>query len=148
MGGCRTQASTRRGPDSFSQTNELNSGRFGFRLRPLKPLTVSVDAEVGSANRPFAPKSDAKYHVIEGRVEYKLKNLQLSASSNADYNVNSVTLSAYSSHARTYSAAVNTALEEVIRIRKIQSIPHFFGSGIWRGDLSEMREDRPRRHRK
>jgi hypothetical protein len=33
--------------------------------------------------------------------------------------------------ARTYSAAVNTALEEVIRLRKIQSIPHFFGSGIW-----------------
>ena len=46
--------------------------------------------------------------------------------------------------AKTYSAAVNTALEEVIRLRKIQSIPHFFGSGIWEGDLSRMREDRPR----
>jgi hypothetical protein len=89
----------------FTQTNELNAGRFGFRLRPLKPLTISVDAEVGSANRPFAPKSDANYHVIEGRVQYKLRNLQLSASTNADYNVNSVSLSAYSSHARTYSAA-------------------------------------------
>jgi hypothetical protein len=44
--------------------------------------------------------------------------------------------------AKTYSAAVNTALEEVIRLRKIQSIPHFFGSGIWEGDLSQMREDR------
>ena len=49
--------------------------------------------------------------------------------------------------ARTYSAAVNTALEEVIRVRKIQSIPHFFGSGIWEGDLAQMREDRPRRRR-
>ena len=47
--------------------------------------------------------------------------------------------------AKTYSAAVNTALEEVIRLRKIQSIPHFFGSGIWEGDLSQMREDRSRR---
>lgn len=28
--------------------------------------------------------------------------------------------------ARTYSAAVNTALEEVIRIRKIQKVPHFY----------------------
>ena len=45
--------------------------------------------------------------------------------------------------AKTYSAAVNTALEEVIRMRKIQSIPHFFGSGIWEGDLSKMREDGP-----
>jgi hypothetical protein len=49
--------------------------------------------------------------------------------------------------AKTYSAAVNTALEEVIRMRKIQSIPHFFGTGIWQGDLSEMREDRPARRR-
>ena len=49
--------------------------------------------------------------------------------------------------AKTYSAAVNTALEEVIRLRKIQSIPNFFGSGIWEGDLSQMREDRPPRRR-
>lgn len=50
--------------------------------------------------------------------------------------------------ARTYSAAVNTALEEVIRLRKIQSLPTFFGSGIWEGDLAEMREDKPRRKKK
>ena len=50
--------------------------------------------------------------------------------------------------ARTYSAAVNTALEEVIRVRKIQSIPRFFGSGIWEGDLSEMRQDQPPRKRR
>lgn len=51
--------------------------------------------------------------------------------------------------ARTYSAAVNTALEEVIRVRKIQSIPRFFQSGIWQGDLAEMREDpSPRRRRR
>ncbi len=49
--------------------------------------------------------------------------------------------------ARTYSAAVNTALEEVIRLRKVQKIPHFFGSGIWEGNLSRMREDRPRPRR-
>ena len=49
--------------------------------------------------------------------------------------------------ARTYSAAVNTALAEAVRVRKIQSIPQFFGSGIWEGDVSRMREDRPRRRR-
>jgi hypothetical protein len=47
--------------------------------------------------------------------------------------------------AKTYSAAVNAALEEVIRVRKIQRIPHSFGSGIWEGELSQMREDRPTR---
>ena len=50
--------------------------------------------------------------------------------------------------AKTYSAAVNTALSEVIRLRKLQGIMRFAGSGIWEGDLSEMREDRPRRHRR
>jgi hypothetical protein len=49
--------------------------------------------------------------------------------------------------AKTYSAAVNTALSELIRIRKVQSIADFFGSGIWEGNLSEMREDKPRRKR-
>lgn len=47
--------------------------------------------------------------------------------------------------ARTYSAAVNTALEEVIRLRKIQNLPSSFGSGIWEGNFSQMREDHPRR---
>ena len=47
--------------------------------------------------------------------------------------------------AKTYSGAVNTALEEVIRLKKVQGLSRFFGSGIWEGDLSEMREDRPRR---
>ena len=50
--------------------------------------------------------------------------------------------------AKTFSAAVNTALEEVIRLRKIQSIPQFFGSGIWEGDLPQMRNDRMQRGRR
>jgi hypothetical protein len=45
--------------------------------------------------------------------------------------------------AKTYSGAVNTALEEVIRLKKIQGISQFFGSGVWEGDLPEMREDKP-----
>jgi Arc/MetJ family transcription regulator len=43
---------------------------------------------------------------------------------------------------KTYSAAVNLALAEILRIRKIQSLPQFFGRGLWQGDLKEMREDR------
>jgi Arc/MetJ family transcription regulator len=42
---------------------------------------------------------------------------------------------------KTYSAAVNLALAEVLRLRKIQSLPLFFGQGLWQGDLAEMRED-------
>ena len=49
---------------------------------------------------------------------------------------------------KTYSAAVNTALAEIIRLKKIHDIPRFFGTGIWEGDLAEMREDRPKRIRR
>lgn len=49
---------------------------------------------------------------------------------------------------KTYSAAVNLALAEVMRFRKIQDLPRFFGQGLWQGNLQEMREDRveSRRH--
>ena len=42
---------------------------------------------------------------------------------------------------KTYSAAVNAALAEVIRVRKILSLPLFFNQGLWEGNLAEMRED-------
>jgi hypothetical protein len=43
--------------------------------------------------------------------------------------------------AKTYSAAVNAALEEVVRRKKIPRVADFFGSGIWEGNLESMRED-------
>ena len=46
---------------------------------------------------------------------------------------------------KTYSAAVNLALAEVMRLRKIQGLPQFFGRGLWQGDLQELREDRVER---
>ena len=45
---------------------------------------------------------------------------------------------------KTYSAAVNLALAETLRVKKLLEIPSFFGSGIWKDDLSVMREDRKR----
>src|SRR5205807_765497 len=47
--------------------------------------------------------------------------------------------------AKTYSAAVNQALEQVLRIEKIRGLMAFYGQELWEGDLSEMREDRPPR---
>jgi hypothetical protein len=46
---------------------------------------------------------------------------------------------------KTYSAAVNLALAETLRVKKVLEIPSFFGSGLWEGDLSAMREDQPRK---
>jgi len=43
---------------------------------------------------------------------------------------------------KTYSATVNCALAETLRLRKIQSLPTFFGSQLWDGNLAVLREDR------
>jgi hypothetical protein len=94
-------------PVPFRQTNVLNSGLLGVRLTPAKRLTVLLDGEIGRADRPFTPKSDRDYHTLSGRVQYKVKNLQFTALSKADYNLNSVTLSSYSSHGRTYSGSAS-----------------------------------------
>jgi hypothetical protein len=94
-------------PTPFTQTNLLHSGDLGFRLRPVSGLTISLDAELGRANRPFTPKSERDYIALAGRVEYKWKTLRLLASTNTAYNANSVTLSSYSSHARTYSGSAS-----------------------------------------
>jgi hypothetical protein len=48
---------------------------------------------------------------------------------------------------RTYSATVNRALAEALRNHKIQNVSNFFGSDLWEGDLSAMREDQPVRKR-
>lgn len=42
---------------------------------------------------------------------------------------------------RTYSATVARALEDYVRRLKARQILALRGSGLWRGDLAEMRED-------
>jgi len=89
----------------YSQTNEVNAGKVGFRARPFSRFTVTVNAEFGRASRPFTPKSDSNYNLLTGRLDYRWKTLQLSAWSRANYNDNSVLLSDYNSHSRTYAGS-------------------------------------------
>lgn len=42
---------------------------------------------------------------------------------------------------KTYSAAVNEALGEYVRLRKFRRIFELEGSGAWEGDLPKMRGD-------
>ncbi len=49
---------------------------------------------------------------------------------------------------RTYSRAVNRALKEFVRRIQAGQILDLAGSGLWEGDLSVVREDRPRRRSK
>jgi hypothetical protein len=47
--------------------------------------------------------------------------------------------------ARTYSEAVNRALEQAIQLIKIRNLAGLTGSNIWEGNLGEMRKDRPKK---
>lgn len=44
---------------------------------------------------------------------------------------------------RTYSRTIERALEELVRRAQARSIDQLTGSGLWKGDLSEMRRDLP-----
>lgn len=86
------------------QTNILQSGMLGIRLRPAKPLSILLSAEIGRNNNPFTPVSDKNYHALNGRAQYRTRSLLLSAGAESNYNVNSVSLSSYSSQSRKYFA--------------------------------------------
>ena len=85
------------------QTNILNSGNLGIRLRPWEALTIQFGGEIGRANRPFTPVAPRHYHALNSRIQYRTRNLQVTAVANSDYKNNSVTLSSYSSRARRYA---------------------------------------------
>ncbi len=44
---------------------------------------------------------------------------------------------------RTYARTIERALEEMVRRAKARGIEQLAGSGLWVGDLSAMRGDRP-----
>jgi Arc/MetJ family transcription regulator len=44
---------------------------------------------------------------------------------------------------RTYSAAINRALADLVKRAKARQILALAGSGLWSGDLSVVREDAP-----
>lgn len=46
------------------------------------------------------------------------------------------------SQKKTYSDAVMTAMKEYVRVNEFSKIFQFQGTGIWSGDLSEMRDDK------
>ena len=46
---------------------------------------------------------------------------------------------------RTYSGAVARALKEFVRRARANRILELAGSGLWEGNLAEMRDDRPLR---
>ncbi|HSP69446.1 MAG TPA: hypothetical protein VLN48_17090, partial [Bryobacteraceae bacterium] len=86
----------------IEQENGLHTGLLGVRIRPLKPLSILLDTEIGRADRPIYPVSQRNYETYRGRIEYKLKSVRLAGYSRTDYNTNSASLANYASHSRQY----------------------------------------------
>jgi len=96
--------------DAYETSNRLQTGRAGVRIKPVKPLTVTLNGEIGRANNPLTPISDGNYHTLGGRVDYRVKKLQLSTSYGQVYNVGAPGLvTTYSSHSRSYTASASLA---------------------------------------
>ncbi|HEV1285078.1 MAG TPA: hypothetical protein VNU44_07200 [Bryobacteraceae bacterium] len=49
---------------------------------------------------------------------------------------------------KTYSATVNAVLKEAVRHMQVSHLADFVGKIEWIGDLSEMRNDNPRKRRR
>ncbi len=48
---------------------------------------------------------------------------------------------------KTYSRTIERALDDFVKRIKARQILELRGTGAWQGELSEMREDRPRKRR-
>ena len=112
------------------QQNTVHAGLFGVRLRPAKPLTIRLDAEVGRADRPFYPISEKNYQALGGRVQYKAKSLVLTGAVRTNYNTNSVSLAAFSSRSRNYSVDGSWAPREWFSIDAGYSKIHLNTAGF------------------
>jgi hypothetical protein len=66
-----------------------------------------VETEIGRNDHPFAPISLGNYDVIRSRVQYRKKYYTLSGSYLENYNNNSIVITAFSSHSRTYTGSAS-----------------------------------------
>jgi hypothetical protein len=88
------------------QDNTLQVGVAGVRLKPVKPLTLIAEGEIGRADHPIYPTSERNYQAIAGRAQYRLGPVTASGVVKTNYNANATSLTAYSSRSRNYSADI------------------------------------------
>jgi hypothetical protein len=99
--------------DLYRQESHLNAGSFGLRFRPLRPLSINLEAEAGHADHPLTPISDRNYHTLGGRVQYRSGKLQLTTGYRELYNENApLSFTTYSSRSRQYHASASFGLRE------------------------------------
>ena len=76
----------------------------------MKPLTITLNGEISRANNALTPVSERNYHTLGGRVDYRVRKLQLSTSYGQVYNLGAPSaVTTFSSHSRNYSANASWA---------------------------------------
>jgi hypothetical protein len=85
------------------QSNHTTAGVAGFNWLPVTGLRMHAEGEAGTNDNPFAPISQRNYHTIRARMQYRRKNVSLGGTYQESYNDNSIEVTSYSSHARSYS---------------------------------------------
>lgn len=88
---------------SAEQSNQLKAGVAGVNWMPIRDLRIHLETEIGRNNNPFAPTSQRNYDVIGSRLQYRKKKYTLGGGYLENYNNNSILITAYSSHSRTYT---------------------------------------------
>ena len=104
----------------------LNAATLGLRLRPLKPLTLHVEAALGKDNAPFTPLSSALYHTIRARADYRRKATRYSVSYRQLYNTNAPVAYSYNaSHSRDFAASASFAVHGPLWLDLTYDKAHF-----------------------
>jgi hypothetical protein len=87
------------------QSNHQHVVNAGFNWLIWKGLRLHAEGELGRNNTPFYPISLKNYHEINSRLEYRVRKLILSTGYKETYNNDSISLTAYSSHARNFTSS-------------------------------------------
>ena len=91
--------------DINSLSNHLNTGTFGIRVKPIKPLSFDVDATVGRDNATLTLIAPAHYHNIRARADYRQgKRMRFGAAYREMYNLNAPQTTYTAAYAATYAA--------------------------------------------
>lgn len=90
----------------YEQEAHLSAELAGIRLRPVKPLTVNLEGEVGHASHPLDTIALRNYHTLGARAQYRTRTLQLMGHYRELYNENApLNFLTYSSRSRETSVS-------------------------------------------
>jgi hypothetical protein len=89
---------------SYQQSSHLHAVTAGIHGRLGKGLSFQASGELGRNSLPIYPVSDKHYQAFHSRLQYRAGSLLLAATASEESNLNSVSISSFASHSRSYGA--------------------------------------------